>query len=122
MCGPPSLIAATRAIWERAGVGERVHSESFLPATVAAGTQGGRIRFARSDVEVSSDGRSLLEQAELAGLTPAYGCRMGICRTCTTRKLSGRVRDVRRGRTVERGGAGRPALRVCAGGRRELEL
>ena len=70
MCGPPSLIAATRAIWERAGVGERVHSESFLPATVAAGTQGGRVRFARSDVEVSSDGRSLLEQAELAGLSP----------------------------------------------------
>ncbi len=97
VCGPPSLIAATRAIWERAGVGERVHSESFLPATVAAGTQGGRIRFAGSDVEVSSDGRSLLEQAEHAGLTPTYGCRMGICRTCTTRKLSGRVRDVRGG-------------------------
>ncbi|HTY96417.1 MAG TPA: ferredoxin reductase [Solirubrobacteraceae bacterium] len=97
VCGPPTLIAATRAIWERAGAPARVHSESFLPATVPAGAESGQVRFLRSDIEISSSGRSLLEQAEQAGLSPAYGCRMGICHTCTTRKLSGRVRDLRGG-------------------------
>ncbi len=37
---------------------------------------------------------TLLEQAEDAGLTPEYGCRMGICHTCTCRKLAGTVRNV----------------------------
>ena len=98
VCGPPALIAATRAIWAKAGAEQRVHSESFLPAVLpAGGDRGGRVRFANSGVEVSSDGLSLLEQAERAGLSPAYGCRMGICHTCTTRKLAGRVRDLRGG-------------------------
>jgi ferredoxin len=43
---------------------------------------------------VPSDGRSLLEQAEQAGLRPPCGCRMGICRICTCRKTTGRVRNV----------------------------
>ena len=97
VCGPPALIAAARSIWARAGAPEQVHSESFLPATVPAGAGEGRVRFARSDVEASCAGLSLLEQAEQAGLSPVYGCRMGICHTCTTRKLAGRVRDIRSG-------------------------
>ena len=97
VCGPPALIASTRAIWKRAGAPQHVHSESFLPCTVPADAGEGQVRFARSGVEASCAGGSLLEQAERAGLSPAYGCRMGICHTCTTRKLAGRVRDVRSG-------------------------
>ncbi len=97
VCGPPTLIAATRRIWEQSGTAGRVHWESFLPVTSAVSDEGGRICFARSGVEVSSSGASLLEQAERAGLSPIYGCRMGICHTCTTRKLAGRVRDLRGG-------------------------
>jgi stearoyl-CoA 9-desaturase NADPH oxidoreductase len=97
VCGPPALIAAARRIWEQAGAADRVHWESFLPVTPAVREEGGRICFARSGVEVSSNGTSLLEQAERAGLSPSYGCRMGICHTCTTRKLAGRVRDLRGG-------------------------
>lgn len=97
VCGPPGLIAATRAIWAQAGSPARVHSESFLPCAVPAGGGEGLVRFARSGIEASSRGLSLLEQAEQAGLTPAYGCRMGICHTCTTRKLTGQVRDLRSG-------------------------
>ncbi|HEU0087239.1 MAG TPA: 2Fe-2S iron-sulfur cluster binding domain-containing protein [Pseudonocardiaceae bacterium] len=37
-------------------------------------------------------GATLLEQAENAGLHPEFGCRMGICRTCTSRKIAGSVR------------------------------
>ena len=48
-------------------------------------------------IEVTDDGRSLLEQAESAGLNPASGCRMGICHTCTRRKTSGVVRNLTSG-------------------------
>ena len=37
---------------------------------------------------------TLLEQAESAGLRPEFGCRMGICHTCTCRKSAGAVRNV----------------------------
>ena len=74
-----------------------MHSESFLPCTVPTGAGEGRVRFAHSGIEAASKGVSLLEQAEQAGLSPAYGCRMGICHTCTTRKLAGQVRDLRSG-------------------------
>jgi stearoyl-CoA 9-desaturase NADPH oxidoreductase len=99
VCGPPSLIAATRTLWSREGLQERVHSESFLPPRPPArvGESGGSVSFAASGVEVPSDGGTLLEQAERAGLSPAYGCRMGICHTCTCRKLAGTVRDLNSG-------------------------
>lgn len=99
VCGPPSLIAATRALWSREDLQERVHSESFLPPRPAArtGEKGGSVRFTASGLEVPSDGGTLLEQAERAGLSPAYGCRMGICHTCTCRKLSGAVRNLTSG-------------------------
>ena len=53
--------------------------------------------FSGSAIEVTDDGRSLLEQAESAGLNPANGCRMGICHTCTRRKSSGVVRNLTSG-------------------------
>jgi ferredoxin len=38
---------------------------------------------------VQDSGASLLEQAEEAGIPAQFGCRMGICHTCTRRKLAG---------------------------------
>jgi ferredoxin len=55
---------------------------------------GGTVTFADSGVDVTDDGRSLLEQAEAAGLSPESGCRMGICHTCTRRKTSGAVKNL----------------------------
>jgi stearoyl-CoA 9-desaturase NADPH oxidoreductase len=99
VCGPPSLIAATRTLWSHEGLQERVHSESFLPPRLPAktGESGGSVRFAASGIEIAADGGTLLEQAEQAGLSPAYGCRMGICHTCTCRKLTGAVRNLNSG-------------------------
>lgn len=99
VCGPPGLIASTRALWASDGLQEHVHSESFLPTRVpATPTEShGSVRFASSDVEIAGAAMTLLEHAEQAGLTPAYGCRMGICHTCTCRKLSGQVRNVNSG-------------------------
>lgn len=89
-CGPSALLDAVRGTWAN-GLEQRLHVESFVPPTfVPVGDLGeGAIRFAASDVEVENSGASLLEQAEGAGLEPAYGCRMGICHTCTCRKRAG---------------------------------
>jgi ferredoxin-NADP reductase len=89
-CGPPALLDAVRGTWAN-GLEHRLHVESFVPPTfVPVGDPGeGQVSFADSGVEVTNSGESLLAQAEAAGLTPEYGCRMGICHTCTCRKRSG---------------------------------
>jgi ferredoxin-NADP reductase len=89
-CGPPALLDAVRGTWAN-GLEQRLHVESFVPPTfVPVGEPGeGQVRFADSDVEVANSGESLLAQAEAAGLRPEYGCRMGICHTCTCRKRAG---------------------------------
>jgi stearoyl-CoA 9-desaturase NADPH oxidoreductase len=92
VCGPPGLIDAVRG----AGAPGRVHSESFLPPALVidTGDAVGAVSFARSRVDAPNTGAVLLEQAEAAGLEPVHGCRMGICHTCTCRKLAGQVRNV----------------------------
>jgi ferredoxin-NADP reductase len=93
VCGPAALVDAVREHCPDA------LSESFVPPKLDLPAQpsGGRVTFADSAIEVTDDGRSLLEQAESAGLTPASGCRMGICHTCTRRKTSGVVRNLTSG-------------------------
>jgi ferredoxin len=93
VCGPPALVDAVREHCADA------HSESFVPPALDMPAQpsGGRVTFSGSAIEVTDDGRSLLEQAESAGLNPANGCRMGICHTCTRRKSSGVVRNLTSG-------------------------
>jgi ferredoxin-NADP reductase len=90
VCGPTALVEAVQQHCDN------VYTESFVPPAIApsANPTGGRITFADSGVDVVDDGRSLLEQAESAGLTPQNGCRMGICHTCTRRKTAGTVRNL----------------------------
>jgi len=90
VCGPPALVDAVREHCTN------VSSESFVPPVfdVAAEASGGSVTFADSGVEVTDDGRPLLEQAEAAGLTPESGCRMGICHSCTRRKTRGAVKNL----------------------------
>ena len=100
VCGPSPLVDAVHAVWAEDGLEQRLHPERFTLTTTPAvpgDEEGGRVLFSTSELRVESDGRPLLEQAERVGLAPAYGCRMGICRTCTCRKLSGAVRDLRSG-------------------------
>lgn len=89
-CGPTPLLDAVRGTWAN-GLEHRLHVESFVPPTfVPVGDPGeGAIRFAGSGVEVANSGEPLLVQAEAAGLRPEFGCRMGICHTCTCRKRAG---------------------------------
>jgi ferredoxin-NADP reductase len=96
-CGPEALNRDAIALWEARSLGARLHVEQFVPAPVAVlrpGGAGGRLRFARSHKEHQvTRAASLLEHAEAAGLRPPHGCRMGICHTCTCKKVSGTVRN-----------------------------
>jgi ferredoxin-NADP reductase len=103
VCGPPNLIAAARALWAEDGIEQPLHVESFQPPPPATSDVAeGSVNFARSGRRASVDGRSLLEQAEQAGLRPRFGCRMGICRMCTARKTAGSVRNVLSGEISSR--------------------
>lgn len=91
VCGPAALVDAVRERHPDA------IAESFTLPTRTASPTGGRITFRDSDIESEDDGRPILEQAETAGLNPTSGCRMGICHTCTRRKVSGVVRNLTTG-------------------------
>ncbi|KKF00232.1 ferredoxin reductase [Mycolicibacterium obuense] len=88
VCGPPALVDAVREMFPDA-----LH-ESFVPPVFDGEASGGQVTFSDSGLELTDDGRPLLNQAEDAGLTPESGCRMGICFSCTRRKNSGVVRNV----------------------------
>ena len=93
VCGPTTLVEAVQQHCDN------VYTESFVPPVfdTPVNPSGGRITFSDSGIDVTDDGRSLLEQAESAGLTPQNGCRMGICHTCTRRKTAGTVRNLTTG-------------------------
>ena len=95
-CGPPALLDAVRATWEAGGLEHRLHVESFVPPSLLpVGEPGeGTIRFAGSGVEVRNSGAPVLIQAEEAGVPAQSGCRMGICHSCTCRKVSGTVKNL----------------------------
>ncbi len=94
VCGPPRLIDAVRAEWSDAPA--HVIAETFTPPSLAVtgAAAEGTLRFTESGSSVPIAEGTLLEQAEAAGLAPEFGCRMGICHTCTCRKAAGAVRNV----------------------------
>jgi ferredoxin-NADP reductase len=95
VCGPAPLMEAARQLFDQAGRRDHLHTEAFTLSqfTAEAGSVDGTVRFGASEIGRPSDGTPLLLQAEASGLTPLFGCRMGICHTCTRRLCSGVVRD-----------------------------
>ncbi|MBS2938779.1 iron-sulfur cluster-binding domain-containing protein [Nocardioides sp. J2M5] len=91
LCGPAAMMDVVR---EAYGESPRLRTERFKAPTAPSGTAEGALTFAATDRSVPNDGTSVLEQAERAGLRPEFGCRMGICFTCTARKTEGTVRNV----------------------------
>jgi ferredoxin-NADP reductase len=93
LCGPAPLMAAVTDAFAGLGLADRVELERFGPAPLPPGIDvgDGAVTFARSGVAAPAVG-TVLETAEAAGLTPRFGCRRGICGTCTTTKTAGVVR------------------------------
>lgn len=124
-CGPPGLLAALEQHFEQAGRTRHLHIERFLAsfAAVPRDAVGGRVRFAKSQIEVQADHQTpLLRVAEDAGMNPPHGCRMGICHTCNTTLVSGCVRDLRSGRVLNEAGSIVQTCICAAAGDCELEL
>jgi ferredoxin-NADP reductase len=97
-CGPAPMLDAAEEFWEQAGVPERLHLERFSLELGDSDAEGGTITFANSGKTVEIDGATtLLEAGEQAGVGMPYGCRIGICHTCTVTMASGRVKDLRTG-------------------------
>lgn len=101
VCGPQGLMAAVRKIFETEQLDERLHTEEFAlsAAPIDADAAVGTVSFSASGRSAENNGAVLLEQAEAAGLTPEYGCRMGICFSCTAVRRTGCTRNVRTGET-----------------------
>ena len=112
VCGPAPFMDAVADAWTEAGGDpDRFRTERFgPPPRPATGATGGTVRFATSGIDVADDGRSILEQAEAAGLQPAHGCRMGICHSCIRPKTAGCVRDAVTGELTSDDGV---TVRIC---------
>ena len=98
LCGPPALMDSVREFMEARGLGDRLHSEAFTLATAPVIDPNepitGTVDYSKSGTESENDGRTILEQAEAAGLNPEYGCRMGICFSCTAVRKTGCTRNI----------------------------
>lgn len=90
-CGPAGLIEAITSAYDESA---RLRVEFFKPPMAASGTAEGEVTFAKASETAANSGATLLEQAEALGLKPEFGCRMGICFSCTSRKTEGTVRNV----------------------------
>ncbi|HET7590442.1 MAG TPA: ferredoxin reductase [Solirubrobacterales bacterium] len=97
-CGPGPMLDAISAHFEEAGLEDRLHLERFTLELGGEGGEGGTITFRTSGKSIEVDGATtVLEAGEEAGVGMPYGCRMGICHTCTLTLVSGKVRDLRNG-------------------------
>lgn len=101
LCGPSGFMQAVLQIYERAGADlsklryERFNTE-FDASQFLDHTQ--LVRFVRSGTErLSNRPRTILEEAEGAGLRVEFGCRAGNCGTCRCRKTRGVVVDITTG-------------------------
>ncbi|MCR1781837.1 ferredoxin reductase [Nocardioides carbamazepini] len=100
LCGPAGLVELVRDAYTAADgeTSPRLRMEFFKPAVARAAATGaevaGEVSFTRSGATTAATGVSLLEQAEELGLKPEFGCRMGICFSCTRTKTAGTVRNV----------------------------
>ncbi len=97
-CGPGPMLDAISGHFEEAGLERQLHLERFTLELGGDGGEGGTLTFRNSGRTVEVDGATtVLEAGEQAGIGMPYGCRMGICHTCTLTLVSGRVRDLRNG-------------------------
>jgi ferredoxin-NADP reductase/MOSC domain-containing protein YiiM len=111
LCGPPAFLRDLTSGLETRGVSNnRVHSEIFGPAgsitpgvvnaaarsphqPAGAAGDGPGVSFARSGLTVPWSSRfgSLLELAEACDVPVRWSCRTGVCHTCESGLISGRV-------------------------------
>ena len=110
-CGPGGMLDALREHFAEADVPERLHVESFEHfVSLAISGRGGTIEFTKAGIDAECDGTTpILVAGEGAGIDLPFGCRMGICHTCTGKLSAGSVRDLRTGELTHSG----TEIRTC---------
>ena len=127
LCGPTAFASSTNAALRNGGV-RTIHQESF--GGFNAGEQGSELDTASQQHAVllennkqsftASTQTNLLAAMENAGLNPAFGCRIGICKTCQCLKRSGVVKNLRTGEISD---APNELIQLCVSAARSpLEL
>jgi ferredoxin-NADP reductase len=115
LCGPKGFMDNARQILSALGVQqERILLESFGESKHSTESRPREARPAETVVFLHSEKVcqvsaecTLLDLAEKNGVQIPYGCRQGLCGTCATRVLSGRVQmDADDGLTAEQKNAG----------------
>ena len=97
-CGPGPMLDAITEFFASHDLEDQLHLERFTLQLGGEGGEGGTITFRNSGKTIDADGATtVLEAGESAGVGMPYGCRMGICHTCTLTLVEGRVRDLRNG-------------------------
>ena len=109
-CGPTGFIETARGL-----LADRAASfaaESFSPPVFESADTGTvAVTLARSGCTLALPrGQPLLEALEAAGLSPAHGCRRGLCNTCACGKSAGSTRHLLTGEVEHEPVS---ALRLC---------
>ena len=102
LCGPSALHNSVRDHLTDIGAIDNLHIEQFVLIEAADDDDAparGQLSFSASGKNAPNNGASILEQAENAGLQPEFGCRMGICFSCSAIKRSGMTKNILTGDT-----------------------
>ncbi len=115
-CGPSSLLDEIEELWsQKSRTPLFIERFQAKKAPLPPNATGGKVSFMKSQIAVVADGETpLLKIAEAQGLSPAHGCRMGICHSCDTTLRSGQVRDLRTGEIISCRDNIKVQLCVCA--------
>jgi ferredoxin-NADP reductase len=96
-CGPSPMLDACEEHWEEQDLEDKLHLERFTLG-VGGEAEGGTVTFSNTGKTIDADGATtLLEAGEEAGIGMPYGCRMGICHTCTLTLVDGAARNLKTG-------------------------
>ena len=107
-CGASAMMQSVQQLYAQLDLTEQLHTEYFqIPADESLASQ--PVKFLRAQREFQAKS-NLLESAELAGLKPAHGCRMGICNTCSCTKVQGSVKNMLTGEIDSRNNA---QIKLC---------
>lgn len=103
LCGPEGFMTSVKTHLRALGILDSdIRQEHFSSPKHNRHAQGAaQVWFEKSGRQIeSSDGRTLLELAEQAGLQPKFGCRQGICHECSCARGTGALIDARTGQDI----------------------